>query len=301
MTLQDRVNQTQYAARKATLGIVLGFSLAGASKVAYAAGETITINEVNTLTLNSQSANDIDNQSAIPIDPPDDSTKVDITQQYGNPSPTLLPIIKSLPPINHLVLLTPAQRRQLAEEERRRERADEAAELAKRLESTEESDFPSLSSLKEHYHDFEQRNGSIHYKAKALSGYYVHYPQSHRIYYVDKENNKSGRGRTTVAYSIADEQGTILYRANEKGEMVHVENKAEVASPTQNTLESRVEQKQQIIQPTAADISVFQNMFDCSSQVGLYSATGVGVGSLAAISSFAALLHIRRRRKLNST
>jgi len=313
MTLQKIVNQTYYAARTATLGVALSFSLAGAPKAAYGNnGKTVYVpaplNYDNSTTIiNTSNEEERNSQIAGEIfDEPQSST------DSGNLHPANLvkSPLKGLSPIEkHYLSLSPAQRQKYTAEQERLERLkarEQAAdELAEQLERTEQSDFPSLSSLKEHYHDLEQKNGSTHYKAQYLSGYYVHYSQTHKIYYVERKDNESGAGRITVAYYIANENGTVLFRANEKGEMVRVENKIETALSAQNTLEARVEQerKQSLVesqtkQPTVADIDVFPNMFDCSSQRGLYSATGEGVGTLAVIASLATLLHIRRRRKL---
>lgn len=307
MTLQDLVNQNLYAARKAALGIVLGFSLVGAPKVAYAQNPVDTVMKQALSPVQSSTSEDIYKQ-------PEEQGVV-ITD-YGL-NPPLLPInqtnflpVKPIldPNIIEYLNLTPKQRAEQERQERINEHRQAIAELNEQLERTEQNGFPSLSSLKEHYHDFEQRNGSTHYKAKSLVGYYVHYPQSHSIYYVERKDKTNGRSRTTVAYSIADEDENLLFRANEQGEMVRVEshenkkfeNTVQLNSNERNLSiisSLKTDEPSEPPQATAQDAKFFDNLYGCFVRNGLRSATGVGVGSLAVISPLIAL-YIRRRRRL---
>ncbi len=300
MTLQNIVNQTLYAARKATFGVALGFLLVSAPRVAYGQNNAtqntaIGISQGQTSTENPTSQQEEGN----PLNDP----TVDITEYGLNPPP--INSINSSPEYPIINILAGMSRRELdeslAEQERRNkiaERQEAIDELTEQLERTEQSDFPSLTDLKLYYHDFEQRNGSTHYKAKSLDGYYVHYPQARRIYYVER-GDVAGKGRTTIAHSIADENGTVLFRVNEQGEMVAVQSPAEETSSEKNVPQPLEEKTAEIDvkQPTAADIGIFQNIFDCQSKLELYSATGAGVGSLAVIGPLTALYIRRRRRK----
>lgn len=282
MTLQKIVNQTWYTARKATFGAVLGFSLVSAPKLAYGIGEIISPSPLFSPPL----INVVRPIDPMPPSPP---------PGYGDPVP--IPIHSSiwnrLPQAQRNLVLKSQEEQQnminhlrFGDEE---EKAAKLEELAAKL--AELFHFPSLDELQQKYPRTEHHisPGSVVYKAREPNGYYVHYPQMHRIYYVERRDKK------TIPYSIADENGTVLFRANEKGEMESIESRVEAASSENNTLQHPTENETR--QPLAADVGVFQNMFDCASKLELYSATGTGVGSLAVLGPVAAALWIRRRRK----
>lgn len=297
MTLQDIVNQTQYAARKATLGIVLGFSLASAPGLVYAGAESL-ITGIGVTAAN----------GAATLVKPFDSTMI------VKPLPPPLPPLP-LPPYADKTNPLPigssednnGVRTGIVKEQHIKKyystagqesftRFDDsqrvAAKLEERLQSIEQSGFPSLTKLKQDCHDFEQRNGSTHYKVNNLDAYYVHYPQQHRIYYVERKDKTTGEGRTTVALFITNENGKLLFRANEQGEMVRVQS-------GENT-ESKSEKKKDYTpkQPDSDDKPEFVNFFGCLARNELYSATGIGPS--AVIGSIGATLYIRHRRRRKS-
>ncbi len=361
MTLQNIVNQTWYAARTATLGIALGFALAGAPGLTYAYGQASatpapipapppmqipnppnplsTINPIPAVALGlpltsaPRGAYRISQNYAPPVQQqlwnslfsddlsdnglntwggidPEERGIDDFPGEYGGHSSPLEDLVSRLSPAQQRQFYLLAKRNSLSEQQlydffRSQPAApdnitqlyDDSPRVKARVEFElmERLSSPSLHKLQERYRQVEHNvpQGSTVYKAEFLPGYYVHYPQARRIYYVER-GDVAGKGRTTVAKYIADENGKVLYRADKQGKMVAVQSPAQKASLDKNVSQSPAEKE--VKQPTAADIGIFQNIFDCQSKLELYSATGAGVGSLAIIGPLAAL-YIRHRRR----
>ena len=269
MALQDLVNQSKYVARKVALGIALSFSLAGAPGMAYGGLELLSSPALSPTQLTTM-FKPIDLIPRLPLPQPLpynlalDGTAVKLPSQYSI-SPTDEPSDSLFS----------------------EKREDILKQSSPNYRDIETNHFLSLDILKKHYHDFEQINISIHYKAQFFPGYYVHYPQAHRIYYVERKDKKNGEGRTTVVYFITTENGGLLFKANEQCEMVRV----------QSGERTGVEQKEKRYIPPQPDIDdkdKFVELFGCIARNKLYSATGMG--SLAVIGPVGVALYISRRR-----
>lgn len=291
MTLQDIVNQTQYAARKATLGIVLGFSLASAPGLVYAGAESLTTG-INIATATNGAAT-----SVKLMDP------TGVVKPLPPPPPPLLPF--DVPKIDPLPIgpsednngvqsrIVVKQREQSSiKREINEEYNQRIAEITSRsptnYEDIDGNTSPPLNILK-NYTSFQIINGSVHYKAEKIPGYYVHYPHAQRIYYVERKDKTTGEGRTTVARFITDENGQLLYRANEQGEMVRVQSGVEIR------IKPKDEKQSTSVQPEKSHEDYFVNLFGCLARNELRPAAEVG--SLAVLGSIGATLYIRHRRR----
>ena len=228
MTLQDIVNQTQYAARKATLGAVVGISLVGAPEISHAYGQSPPLSTPPSPSTMNNPPIPIRSPPALsfPLTAPHRVISVNnglISQQFlkGNTvmghdflgnglntgfvtnekeaayidslskteeeAPFSLSEILGLSPTEKLFYFQKFQQEQY---QRFAHSSQVIAELTEKLSS------PSLNRLQEHYRAEQQHipPGSSVYKAKYRPGYYVHYPQMHRIYYVERKDSHSIEG-----------------------------------------------------------------------------------------------------------